>query len=966
MVRTRRILATLLAVVIIASMAVPAFAAVENAEKAVKLQTIGLMAGGINDLNLDGELNRIQGLTFAIRAAGKEAEALAMSDSEVNSILANVVDRGDIPNWANGYAQKYVAYAVKHKYTLGMDSTILPKVKFGPMKSISGTSFMVFLMKSGMGYSNVTTENVIEKAIEAKIITVSEAGKYGSKPELIRDDASGILFGAAMNGINADGKTLIQSLIESGFVTRENAINAGFIKDDVSNLSLQAIGARKLQVSFGKAVDTSKIIMEVKRGANKPTVRSTTYADDKKSAVIEFNTDMSEGEYTVTVNGLSSSALTASTIVKAPTLTAIEFQSAYAIKKGYDITARVSAENQYGEDMTSRLNSATVVVYPQGSSISILNGLITARGTSSDFYKENSKVVITVIDTTSNISKSETLTVSASAAIESITFGELTTDDTTLKGKDINVESMSLYASKYYLPITVKDQYGNILKADELSGLTLLNSDPTIVQFASTKLVNDSRYGTVLKFQNVTNGKAGLAVITAIGMKSGGDGVVTVSKSINILDNPKIDQIYLSAPSGNLKLNSTAVLPITVVDIYQRQIELKDISFTSYGTSLVLNGSTTINAFGATLRTEKNVSTGETKIIITPTSNSIVLMATSATGKTTTLNLTALNAPVASDISGLKSDFASMLVVGSSSPTLLKGNVLFTDQYGDEIAAPTYKAVKSNGSTPYYTISKLNTSSTVTSFDISTGAIYAGSNQGSDIYIVELFDQNSNLLDTMDVTVRVIRMEDITSYVIGDLNKFYTGTIAGDYSQQIKLYGVVGNQKVEIDSGIIAYITASGDLGKGISSTGLYTKAVVDTDGKDQTSTITVLLNNGMQVQKTVTYSSAAPKAQSLEIKYNGTKVTSNQIQIPRAAIEGKSLVGTGGTTDGLLFEAKDQYGKYVTSSSYNFIVTGKETSGTVTTSGIATGFVASDSGKSLQLNVFVGDYSKTLKVIIE
>ena len=115
----KKLFSMVLIVVLLASMMVPSLAVVENAEKGILLQAIGLMAGGVNDLNLDQELNRIQGLTFAIRAAGKEAEALSMSNSEVETILANVVDRNSIPNWANGYAQKYVAYAVKNKYTLG-------------------------------------------------------------------------------------------------------------------------------------------------------------------------------------------------------------------------------------------------------------------------------------------------------------------------------------------------------------------------------------------------------------------------------------------------------------------------------------------------------------------------------------------------------------------------------------------------------------------------------------------------------------------------------------------------------------------------------------------------------------------------------------------------------------------------------------------------------------------------------
>lgn len=968
MKKAKKLSAIILTIALLVSSVIPVFANnIENTEKGLKLQAIGLMAGGVNDLKLDEDLNRLQGLIFAIRAAGKEAEALSMSDSEVNSILANVVDRNSIPVWTNNNAHRYVAYAVKYQYTLGTDSSILPKVKFGPMDPISGTSFLVFLMKSGMGYADVTTTNVIDKAIEAKILTYSEAVKYGSKQKLIRDDAAGILYGAAMNGINANGKKLIEALIESGFVVKQNAINAGFIKEEVKTISLKAVGARKLQVSFSEAVDSSKITIQVKRGTVTPYVKSVTYAEDKKSAILEFSTDMAEGEYTVTVSGLGSTSLTASTIVTVPKLTVIKFQSDVAIKKGNDITVRVTAENQYGEDMTSRLNNATVVVSPQGLGATIQNGLITVRGASSDYYKENSKVVITVIDSTGSVNASASLTVSASAGIESITFGELTTDDDSLKGKDINVEAMSKNASKYYLPMTVRDQYGNILKAEELSSLTIINSDPSVIQLADTKIVNDNRYGTVLKFKNTVNGKAGNSTITVVGVKSGGSEVVTVSKTITILDNPKIDQVYLSTPSGTIKQNTAIVLPVTVVDIYQRQIELKDISFGTYGTYLTMNGDTVLTAYGGTLRVDKNLSTGETNIVLTPTAAYVVLSVTTATYKTNTLNLTALEAPVATSIAGMQSDFVSMLVGGSSLSTPLKGKVKFLDQYGEEIAAPQYKDAKTNGSTPYYTISKANPSSTITS--ISSGVISAGSTPGTDVYIVELLDKNSNLLDSIEVTITVVSMESINSFVIGDLDKFYTGTGAGSgkYNQQIKVYGVISGQKVEIGDGSILYVSATNGLGAGInSSTGLYTGTLINTDGKDQTSEITVLLANGQTVKKTVAFSSAAPVAQSLVVKYKGTIVTSSEIQLPRPVIEGRSLVGNGSTTEGLVFEAKDQYGKYAESASFNFIVTNKGTSGNVSTTGFASGFLTSDSGKSLQLYVFVGDLSRTIKIIIE
>ena len=93
----KKVLAVILTVAMLASLMVPAFAAVSNLEEAKKLQAIGLFAGGEADLKLDEDVTRIQGLTFAIRAAGKEDEALAMTDEEVAAELAKFNDAADIP-----------------------------------------------------------------------------------------------------------------------------------------------------------------------------------------------------------------------------------------------------------------------------------------------------------------------------------------------------------------------------------------------------------------------------------------------------------------------------------------------------------------------------------------------------------------------------------------------------------------------------------------------------------------------------------------------------------------------------------------------------------------------------------------------------------------------------------------------------------------------------------------------------
>lgn len=969
MTKTKKFLAILLTVVLLTVMTVPALATVENAEKALKLQKIGLMAGGANDLNLDEGLNRIQGLTFAIRAAGKEAEALAMSDSEVEAILANVVDRNSIPNWANGAAQKYVAYAVKHKYTLGTDSSILPKVMYGPMDSISSTSFMVFLMKSSMGYTDVTTADIIDRAtIDARIISPSQAAKYRNKAELIRDDAADILFGAAMNGINANGMKLIDSLIEANFVKKQDAIMAGFIQEEVITLLVKAIGVRKLEVQFSNVVDSSKANIEVKRGTSRPSIKSITFANDKKSAVIEFSTDMVAGEYTVTVTGLTSGALSGTVAVETSKLSTIRFLSDVAIKKGNNITVKVIGENQYGEDITSRLNSASATA-SKGTSASILNGVVTAYGTSTDYFKVDDLVVITIVDAATGTVASKAIKVASSAGIEFISFGELTTDDDNLKGKDINVDAMTTNAYKYYLPITVMDQYGNLLKAEDLGDFQLFTSDPTIVKLASTPIVNDGDKGTVIKFTDTGFDKSGTIVITAVAPSNGKNSY----KTITILDNPKIDTIYLSAPSSELKQNTATVLPVTVIDIFGKQVALKDITFGTSGSTLILNANTIMTIHGGTFSVDKNYATGVTNIMITPTSQNIVITVTTATGKFQNLNLNAVAAPVAASIKGVKSDFATMLANDPNLSTNLKDKVTFLDQYGDDIAVPTYKAAKANGSAPYYVITeKSNNDRTI--FNPTTGVIYSTINPGTETYIIELLDKDSNTIDTYEVTITVVKTGDITSYGINDLNKFYTesdAASAGTHGQKIEIHGLVGGRKVVINQNMITNISATNGL-LGINPlTGVYTPTDVNTSSSDRTSVITVYINNGstiIPVTKSVVFSNAVPVAQSLVVKYDGVVIGSDSIQVPYTQLNGKSLleVSNESIRSKLTFSAKDQYGQERTSNFFNIVMTGNTTGGTVNNLGFASGFAASDAGKSLQLNVFIDNLYKQIKLTVE
>ena len=314
----KKLFAVLIAVAMIASLMVPALAAVAYQDEALKLQAIKVFAGGPDDLKLDEGVTRAQGLAFAIRVAGKEAEALAMTDEEVDEILADWVDASDLTGGA-AWARKYVAYAIKTGMTVGVGGQ-----KLAALEDITGTSLMVFVMKA-MGYSEATTANIAELVVEKGVMSLADATKFAAiQSGLIRDDAAGILYNAFANGVNKDGTKLIDSYIASGAITEADAIAAGFKEEVLDAVTAKAIGARKIEVSLNKAVeDTSKVTIEIKRGNIKPAVKETKWAEDKKSATVEFTSDLVTDNYTVTVTGAAEEALTSTFAVEAAKLVSI-------------------------------------------------------------------------------------------------------------------------------------------------------------------------------------------------------------------------------------------------------------------------------------------------------------------------------------------------------------------------------------------------------------------------------------------------------------------------------------------------------------------------------------------------------------------------------------------------------------------------------------------------------------------
>ena len=213
---TKKLIAVIMTIAILASMMVPALAASYQTE-ADKLMAVGLMKGTGDGADLEMALDRIQGITFTIRAMGVEKEALAMTEAEIAAALENVTDADTIPAWGRAYA----AYAVKSGLTNGVSAT---EFVFAPFAKLSGTQFITMMLRA-LGYTGVTLDNCLEKAIAAGMLTAGKAVEFGKQDQLLRDGAAFVIFNTAKNGLVAekDGvtpsdMTLIGKLVADGVI----------------------------------------------------------------------------------------------------------------------------------------------------------------------------------------------------------------------------------------------------------------------------------------------------------------------------------------------------------------------------------------------------------------------------------------------------------------------------------------------------------------------------------------------------------------------------------------------------------------------------------------------------------------------------------------------------------------------------------------------------------------------------
>jgi trimeric autotransporter adhesin len=661
----------------------------------------------------------------------------------------------------------------------------------------------------------------------------------------------------------------------ASFVKR--ALDASKVEAELKVESVSAVGSKKLEVKFNKAVDPTKAKFEVKKAGITVNVSNVTFANDNKSATLELSTKLTKGEYTVNVTGVADEVLTKSVQAEDERVASIEILSDLAVVNNTtsptQATVAYQVKNQYGEDITK----TTALTTNDPTNITAANGVVTINLASG--AKVGDKLPLTLIHVDSATTASKVVTLSAASTVSDVAISGIYNKD----GKQLNEDS-DLSTDSFYLLVDLKDQYGNTITNEALAeaGLIKAQSNPTVVGTAGsgnnvdlTTLTIDGKQRLGLKLTGPV--QAGENQVTLISTTSG----KTATYKINVAETTRTDAVTLSAPALAVA-GEDIFVPATVLDKNGKAItDTKVLNDATKGVKVSYNGTPIPNAF---VIKDNNVYVKIPAASVT-TDGVFPIVAQSSTYKVATLTLTVKKAAEPTVIRGLKPTVSSTLKAGSTKQIDVS-DLVIEDQYGRVMDSAKVKAGLTGGKK--IVVKDVDTNSNVVTFagDItssSTATLTAGSTKGTEKLQFVLNDGIKDILSsTAEVTFRVTDGSEYVSYQMDDIGTVYdeAGASKTDndaYDKEIKVYGVLADgSKVQLDPSEYTVKSSLANLATDAAD------GVIDTengstpysptypsnpaaDVKEETLTVTINAT-GQEFTKTVTFSRVAPKATAVKV----------------------------------------------------------------------------------------------------
>lgn len=773
------------------------------------------------------------------------------------------------------------------------------------------------------GFDGVTSVERLDDAlaIAAKFFADATSVTIANAASLV-DALGGSVFAQPIVYVDSDS---IPSDVEA-YLNGKQAANvlggAAAISDDVLNLvgnivggdteglvveSVSAINAKTLKAVFNKAVeDTTKATFEVKKGTVKVNTSAITWNEAKTEASLELSGKLTAGEYTVNVTGLAEAALTGTVTaenerVETITITADTAPFANTTTGSKTVTVGYKVVNQYGEDITNTtqlLPTAAGVAVDTARGVTYSKGVVTIPVT--DTAKENDQITLTLVQVDSGKSASGTIKVGASATVAEVAINSLyNKDNKTL------TETTDLNRDAFYLLIEGKDQYGNSLKANQITGLVANSTNTLIAQ------INGGNNPVI---DAITVAGKEVPAIKIVGPVTTGSTTVMLiapttgnnaSFKIDVAESQRADTVTFEVPDL-VAAGEDLYVPIVVTDKAGNVITDVD---------TLKNATRGVQISGLTGVTNNNIETKDGKTVVKVGSGLltqpgyIALVAVSSTAKTTTANIQVKAAAEATIVTGLKAGNATTLLPNGAT-TISVNSLSVEDQYGrimSPTALTTWLSVAGNqiivkdaatdivkldkgtfvvATNVFTTGGTVENKPTGEAIDASTNAVQVvGFVKGTEKVSVTLKKTAGEIATSAkEISFQVTDGSEYASYQMDPIGPIFDevgAVLTNDalYDKTLKVYGVLANgTKVELTAGTDYTVDAPAYLdysaGKLTKNTGTVPYAPNTNEVK---ATVTITVNaTGQQFKEEITVSKVKPTVTALKIVPQATATVAN------------------------------------------------------------------------------------------
>ena len=836
-----------------------ASAATPTASEAGKqLVDLGILKGDKNgNLLEDSTWNRQDIVVLLSRLLGKEEAAQSTAKSHTYK---------DVPK---GYYDGFLSWAKNEKYAEGYSAT-----KFGFGETLTYKQFAAIVLRAlGKDTTGTNYENTAAWAVELKLLP--EGTNFDAPAK--RGDTFVSIVAALNTEVAGTGKKLGEILGLPGFKPVAPAISA------------KAVGAKKVEVSFNKPVDDTKVAFTVKKSTITLNVSAKSFSEDKKTATLELSSKLTTGDYTVSATGVEDAALTSAFKAEDEKVTKIEFLATNAPLTDLDgdgiddLSIPYKVSNQYGENVTkfTTLNSNY-----GPASINSTNGTIDISSGAGS-YKINDVVTVTLVHAQTATSVVQTFTVAAQARVADVAITGIYNKD----GKTIN-EDTNLNTDKFYLLLEAKDQYGN-----PVSNVNKLKAD-LIINETNPAVVRVDPAAAPAPFETVSvkgNDTAGVRLVNPNGQGDADIGTTTITlisnttghsanSTVTVSEAARADVVNLVNP-GLTVADEDAYFPAEVFDKNGNAItDLNVLNNATKGVKITFNGVTVNNPF---VKQEGVVNVKIPKLNNNATGIKTII-AMSSSNKISSLMIDVKDAAVPTVVRGFDSDFnKAKLDSVTASFTVDVTNLAIEDQYGrvmSDADVKTWLDLTANNRIEF------TEASTAAASAISIGGTKV-INASGDSFTVTVnpgkasekltitLGKDAGVLMTasaVDQTIRVTDGTEFTSYSVDTIGTVYDETAnskanVAAYNKQIKVYGHLDDgNKVQLPTSYykvnaLANTTVNNDV---------YDSLIGDValnlsygDKSEIVVPVTVTINaKGQQLTQDVTFSKASPKV--AEVKF--------------------------------------------------------------------------------------------------